>query len=899
MKLIRKFRALFRKEELDAEMAEEMRAHLELQTKENEAHGMSPEEAHYAARRAFGGVAQIQERCRDQRCWLWFEQTLADLSFAFRALRKNPGFSSVAVLTLALGIGANTSLFTALNTIMLRPLPAPEADRLAYVTNGRSESFSFPFYERLRQDTGAFSGFAAVQYRAARYELSVDGRTAESVPVQSVTGNFFTVLGVPALLGRTIGLDDDRLGAASPVVVIGHSFWQRRFGADPAVIGRSVQLNNVPLTIVGVMPPGFAGFEVGSNPDLWTPVQLVTQMDPRDSNRLAEGVDWLVLFGRLRDGVTREQAQTELRGIFRRQLEDQVSKNPSRSPEERARILNQTLDLHSGATGYVGVRSQLKQPLIILMASVGVVLLIACTNVAGLLLARGMARQREFSVRAALGAGRGRIARQLATESLLLALMGGSLGLLFAQWGTRFLAAYLVQSDTVVTLEPDGRVLLFTIVVSLLTGVIFGFVPAWRLSRLDLVTAMKHQGSALAGGVRPRLQPALVVAQISLSVLLLAGAGLFARTLYNLRSLDLGFVPGNLIALSVDPGRWRPAPTEVGVLQKRLLTELATLPGVHSVSIGGAGMLSGNGYNTGFAIEGYPPVPDEELRAAVLFAGPQFFETLRIPLLRGREFTLADEPPPGPSGAMATATVVILGETMARKFFGETDPVGRHILTGPKNAVRLEVIGVAKDTKYSRNLREKTPLEYYVPYYGAGVRMPPTFYLRTAQGVAATDVRRIITQVDPRLAIKDLRTMDEVINRLLMRERVIAQIVGFFSVFALFLASLGVYGLLSYGVSQRTREIGVRIALGATVRNVIALVVRQGLVLALTGCALGGIAALLLTRFVATLLYEVKPADPLTFTGVAVLLITVVVAACWLPARRAAKVDPMVALRAE
>jgi predicted permease len=835
-----------------------------------------------------------------------------DLKFAIRQLQKNPGFTAVAVLTLALGIGANTSLFTALDTILLRPLRAPEAGRLLYVASGSAENFSFPFYERLRSTAGAFSGFAAVQYGAARRELTataVGATEVESVPAQAVTGNFFAVLGVPPLLGRTLSVDDDRPGAAQPVVVISYAFWQRRFAADPAVLGKGVQLDDLPVTIAGVMPAGFGGFEIGANPDVWFPLQLVTQfgqgvtpLGARDRNRLAEGVEWLVLFGRLRSGVRREQAQAEVSVILRQQLEEQVARSPTLTAGERQRMLNQTIELHSGAAGYVGARSRFKQPLVVLMAAVGVVLLIACTNVAGLLLARGAARQHELAVRAALGAGRGRIVRQLVTESVLLAAMAGTLGLLFAQWGTRFLAAYLTQSDTAVSLEPDGRVLLFTIAVSLLTGVLFGLVPALRLSRLDLVTAIKQR--PVAGAAHSRLQPALVVAQVALSVLLLAGAGLFVRTLHNLRTLDLGFQPDNLLSLSLDPGRWSPAsPAQLNLLLQRVLGELETLPGVRSVSVGGAGMLTGNGYNTLFTVDGYSPAPDEEMRAAVILAGPRFFETLRVPLLRGREFTLADEPAPGPGGAPKPATVAILGETMARRFFGEADPIGRHIspTRGLLNGVRLEVIGVAKETKYSRNLREKTPVEFYVPFFGGGVRMPPTFYVRSEHSAAtiAGDIRRVVTRIEPQVTIRYLRTMDEAIDRLLVRERIIAQLVGFFSGFALLLASLGVYGLLSYSVAQRTREIGVRMALGATLRDVVRLVIQQGLTLVLFGGALGVAAALTVTRFIAALLYGVQPADPFTFAAVTGLLVAVALTACWLPARRAAKVDPMAALRCE
>ncbi len=418
------------------------------------------------------------------------------------------------------------------------------------------------------------------------------------------------------------------------------------------------------------------------------------------------------------------------------------------------------------------------------------------------------------------------------------------------------------------------------------------------------MTAVKQQANSVSGGARPRLQPTLVVAQVALSVLLLAGAGLFARTLHNLQTVDLGFRREHLISLSLDPGRWRPAnPSQLNALLHRVVSELETVPGVQSASVGGAGMLSGNGYSTAIDVEGYAPAPGEDMRAAITFAGPRFFETLGVSLLRGREFTPADEPAPAPDGAANPAPVVILGEAMARRFFGDTDPLGRHITITQwaLKGARLEVIGVAKDTRYSRNLREAMPLEFYLPFFGGGVRMPPTFYLRAGRSATAltADIRRAVTRLEPRVTVRDLHAMDEVIDRLLVRERIIAQLTGFFSVFALLLASLGIYGLLSYAVAQRAREIGVRMALGATLRDVVQLVLRNGLKLALVGCALGIGAALTVTRFVGSLLYGIQPVDPLTFAAVAILLLVVALTACWLPARRAARVDPMEALRSE
>ncbi len=900
---LRRLGGLFDKPRRDRDLDEELESHLQLHMEDGLREGLTPAEARRRAMVQLGGIEATKEACRDQRGLPWLESLGRDARYASRQLRKSPGFTAVAVLTLALGIGANTSLFTAINTVLLKPLPAQEADRLVYVASGQDEDFSFPFYERLRQSVSSLSVCAAVQIRVAQRELSDSGTggEAESIPTQAVSGSFFTGLGVPPLLGRALNTGDDRLGAAEPVVVISHSLWQRRFAGDPSIIGRGVRLDNVSLTIVGVMPPGFVGFQPDVNCDVWWPLQLVSQFGGRERNALSEGFSWLVLFGRLREGVTREQAQAEVTTFFRRQLEDEVAKNPHRPPAERERILSRTLDLHSGAAGYVGARREFKQPLIILMAAVGVVLLIASTNIAGLLLARGAARQREFAVRSALGAGRGRIVRQLVTESVLLALAGGIVGLVFAQLGTSFLTRFLAQSSAPVILRPDGRVLLFTVVVSLGIGVLFGLAPALRLSRLDLVATIKNQGGGMAGPARGRLQPSLIVAQVALSVLLLAGAGLFARTLHNLRTADFGFQRENLLSLSVGSERWRPAPAESNALLKRLLSEMEVVPGVRGISVGGAGLLTGSGLTMDFAADGYAPAPGEEMKAKVVLAGPRFFEALRVPLLRGREFTSADEPAPAPDGADTHAKVAIIGETMARRYFGNADPIGRHITVDGEEKVRLEIVGVAKETKYSRNVRDETPLEFYIPYFGSGIRMPPTFYLRTDQSAEALvpEIRRIVAQVEPRLTIRRLLPMDEVIDRLLVRERIIAQLVGFFSLFALLLASLGLYGILSFRVAQRTREIGVRMALGATLQNVAALVIRQGLLLVMVGSVLGVCVALVATRFVATLLYGVTPADPFVFAAVVAVLLAVALAACWLPARRASRIEPMSALRAE
>jgi predicted permease len=896
--MIVRFGGLFNKQRKDRELDAEIESHLHMHIEDNLRLGMAREEARREALIKLGGIESTKEIYRDQRGLTELETLWQDIRYGARMLRKDPVFTVVAVLTLALGIGANTSLFTAIDTLMFRPLPARDGDRLVLAAKGREE-FSFPFYERLRDALTSLEGLAASQFQAPRRAFLVSGAKSEpqEISSQGVTGNFFSLLGVPPLLGRTFIEDDDRKGAAQPVVVISYAFWCQRFGSDPGVIGLSARLDNVPITIIGVMPPDFVGFEADVKPELWWPLQLVSQLETRQSP-MGEGVSWLVLFGRLRNSVSREQAQAEASVFFRHQLEEQVATNPNRPAAERERILSQKLEFLPGRAGFVGARGEFRQPLSVLLAAVFVVLLIACTNIAGLLLGRGLVRQQEFAVRAALGAGGGRIVRQLITESFLLALLGGAAGLIFAWMGTTFLASFIAQSSTPLPITPDVRTLLFTVAVSLLTGLVFSFAPAWRFSRLDLVTAIKNRGTTTTGSSFARLQPLLVVAQVVLSVLLLTCAGLFARTLWNLRTADFGFHGDNLVCLSVNLRSGPRNAAQQELLLRRILTELESLPGVRGVSLGGAGVLTGNGISMDVAIEGYSPARDEEMRASAVLAGPRFFETMRVSLLSGRDFTPADEPPPGES---AHATVAIIGDGMARRFFEGTDPVGKHLTVDSAEKVRLEIVGVAKDTRYSPNLRAKMPLELYIPFFGSGIRMPPTFYLRTDQPAAAlaSGVRQVLGRVGPELRIRNISSMHEVIDRLLLRERIIAQLVSFFSGFALLLSCLGLYGILSFQVSQRTREIGVRIALGATLRSVISLVVQQSLKFVLLGGALGLVVALGTTRFLKALLYGVTPVDPITFAAVLCVLASAASLASWVPARRATKVDPMVALRSE
>jgi predicted permease len=825
-----------------------------------------------------------------------------DIRYGTRMLRKNPGFTAVVVVILAVGIGANTAIFTVINAVLLRSLPVKNPDELVQVVvtgeSGRPDySFSYPFYEHLRDGGRSLSGlFAAGGVgQSDRLVVPNGGNTeTEFVRAQPVSGNFFGVLGVPALLGRVITAADDRPANAQAVAVISHGFWQRCFGGDPSVVGRAITFNDRPFTIVGVTPPGFFGFQPGENPELWWPLQMAPQ-------RLAEGYNVLRLMGRLASGAERRRAEAELAVVFQRYRDQYAASRAAKwSVDERQEFFSHTFELRPGHAGWTGLRDQFRQPLLVLMSGVAAVLLIACANVASLLLARAAARQREFSMRTALGAGRLRLVRQLLTESLLLALLGGVLGVLFAHGGTRGLQSVMqVPSDPVsLRLAPDGRVLLFTTAVALLTGLLFGLAPAYRSSRIDLASALKGAAGSLAGGAsRQRLHPSLIVAQVALSLVLLIGAGLFVRTLRNLKGLDAGFNRENVILFNLNFTR-QPDAARWPALYKELLGRLEVLPGVRSASLFSEGYLTGFDWTTGLCPEGYVAAPGENLECADVRVGSRFFETFGTTLLSGREFGPQDERPVGKANATTPGTAII-NQTLARRYFGTEDPLGRLIVsTGSQK--HFEIVGVVPDAKY-RSLREPSPPTFYIPFFQEPGGGWAHFALRTTGNPRATmaSLTSVVRDVDRTVRVRDVRTMNDVVNASVHQERLLAHLGGFFGLFALALACFGLYGVLSFAVVQRTREIGVRVALGARRRDVLSLVVGRGLRLALLGSGIGLVGAFGLTRLVANLLFGVTPADPLTFVSVTLLLLAVTVLASWLPARRAARIDPMVALRSE
>ena len=902
--ILLRLRSLFRRAQVEQELDEELRYHVERQTEENIAKGMTEEEARCAALRAMGGVERRKEECRDMRRVRLIEDLAQDLRYGLRTLRKSPGFTAVAALSLAFGIGANTAIFSLINALMLRPLRVKNAQELALFSitgpSGTGHGFDYTTYETFRDGNQSFTGvIAADRGWRARLLVNEPGAGVESVQEQRVSGNFFSVLGVNAVVGRTLIEADDNPSNPQPGAVISYEYWRRRFGLDPQVVGQRVTVNDTALTIVGVAPPGFFGFEVGARPELWWPARA-------DISRL-KGWGWFRVIGRLRPGVSIAQAQAEMETIFQRLLNDEAARSTDWTPTERRKHFEEHVSLEAGSAGHTDLRQEFRQPLFILMVAVGLTLLIACVNVANLLLARAATRRKEIAVRLALGAGRFRLLRQSLTENVLLSLLGGAAGLLFARVFLRGLITYLPQQahKTTLNVSPDARVLAFTLLVSILTGLLFGLAPAWQATRIHLTASLKDQSGASAGQSRLTLNKALVVAQVALSLFLLIGAGLFARSLRNLRTLDAGLNYENIVQFRLDTsGDY--GGERLSDLYKRMLARLESLPGAQSATLSNYSLLEGAIVRTGVSIPGYTPPPDKNMSSNTITVGPRFFETMKMPILAGRDFGPQDEPPLAPpknasaatgpkSPAEAPPLSAVVNQAMARYFFGNENPVGKRFVGSGQ---MIEIIGVTRDSKHV-NLREQPQRVFYLYFFQQPWQDIATFQLRVSgQTVDYTAmIERLARELDPQAPAVGLRMMRDWVDDSLTQERFIAQLGSAFSLFALLLACVGLYGVMSYTVARRTNEIGIRMALGAQRSDVVGLVLRETMLLVVIGVIIGLSAALGATRLIASLLYGLTPNDPLTIALASMLLLTVAALAGYLPARRASRVDPMVALR--
>ena len=996
---------------------EDIRDHIERETQDNIEGGMAAQEARYAAVRKFGNVTRVKEETREVWSLVWLEQLLQDMRFGLRMLRKSPGFAAVAILTLALGIGANTAIFSLIDAVMLRSLPVDNPSQLVllkwgarnapnihgYMTSGDCPtnlrpgaanpsgcSFSEPLFREIAQ-ANVFSATAAFA-TAGRLNLTGNG-SATVINGQLVSGDFFHTMGLKAAAGRLFDAADDTASAA-PVAVLNYGYWQSAFGGSREVVGRTIELNNVPFTIVGVAEQRFAGITPGSDYHVWLPLSDAQRIsDPmRWQNRSGDVSNWwLTIIGRLKPGTQLAQAQAAVSGLFSNEMlhgsvllfhagETAGASGPrmgapisGRVGVQRQTVVggtpppqpapgngpvparregpsgpmlqsagnkpvvspapqgaapagppgsdggpqslstaadNPQVTLLPAQTGLTGARSQYSNPLYLLMLAVGIILLIACANVAGLMLARAAARQKEMAVRLALGAGRARVVRQLLTESVMLSVLGGALGILFAYWGAHAIISFVSSNQA----RPLGfaagvdlRVLGFTVTVSLLTGILFGIAPTLRSARVVLTPALKEgQGSSASlghsGGKWFSIGNALVVAQVALAIVVLVGAGLLVRTLQNLRSIDVGFDSHNILIFGIDPTLIGYKGAQVDNFYRDLQGRLSETPGVKSASYSMVPLLSDGLMITMFHWPGTPQ--DQNSEADVLGVGPNFFETLHIPFLAGRGFNASDFKLSALNGGAtptSAPTPVIVNQAFVEKYLSKENPLGKQFGesaggAGDPPSPGYEIIGVVRDAKYNSLRREIHAMMYHPQNFGGA-----SFELRTAADPQAIlpAIREVVAQVNTNLPLFDVKTESQQIDRLLFQERLVARLSGFFGLLALVLACVGLYGLLSYEVSRRTREIGIRLALGARPGSVLKLVLRQGIVLAIVGAAVGIGVALGVTRYLTSMLYDVHANDPLTMIAVAILLTLVALAACCIPARRAMRVDPIVALRYE
>ncbi len=882
--LAARFRGLFGDQRADRELDDEIEMHLRLLTERYVRQGMTKAEATSAARRQFGNVTLLQEASREMRGIRSIETIFQDLRYGLRMLRTHKALTAVAVFSLALGIGANTAIFSLIDAVLLKMLPVERPEQLYFIQNHRTRQQEgidpappYPCYERFLNRQQSFSDLA-VFVNPFNIRVTIDGQIDEPTG-QYVSGNYFSLLGINTVLGRTLSPADDAM-TDGIMAVISYNYWIRRFGQNPAVIGKVVQISGKPVTIIGVTPPEFYGLDPSMAVDISLPIRMEYAKSMANS-----GAWWFRAAGRLKPGIEVEHARVELDTIYKTFIAD-IGNSGALKYFDR-------IELASASKGLNTLRKQYSRPLLALMAIVALVLLIACANVANLLLARATARRKEFAVRLALGAGRLRLLRQMLTESLLLVSLGGLLGLLFARRGSAVLVNLLgiEQGKFLVNPPLDYRVLLFTTAVSLLTGLLFGLAPALQAARIDPNPTLKDSaGTTRIGGLL--VGKSLVVAQVGISLLLLVGAGLFLRTLHNLKNVDAGFQRDGVMMMSVKPAENVYRGTQLSSLWKDLLARVERLPGVRSASLSDRIPLSGGSLGIAVKVPGFTPSSDQDRIISLNQVSPRYFQTFGIALLSGRVFADSDNE--------TAPKVALLNESAARFYFGDRNPIGEQITIIHK--IRdYQIVGVVKDSRYQK-LREPDARMIYLP-----IRQPLDPLGGLALAVRADDrptelvnpIRNEARAAGSDILLTNIATLSEQVDRTLAQERSIATLSLIFGLLALLLAAIGLYGVMSYDVARRTHEIGVRMALGASARRVVQLVMRETLGWVVLGVTLGLGATLAATRWVESLLFGLKPRDPLTIGLAVLLLLAVAAVAGYLPARRAARVDPLVALRRE
>jgi predicted permease len=837
------------------------------------------------------------------------ETLFKDIRYGFRGLLRRPAFTIVALIILALGIGANTAIFTLINAVLLKPLPVVKPEELVLFDDSTGEGtsisdgdpqagqvhrFSYAAYKYFREHDHSFQELSAMRSGESRVSVRhPEAQTSGSVERASahlVSGNYFVVLGVNPQQGRLLSNDDDR-PAAPPAAVISDDYWKQKLNGDKQAVGKTVLLNGTAFTIVGIMPSGFFGERVRRSPDYWLPLTFQPQIELRQSFLDQKSAYWLTLLGRLKPGIQIDQAQAAANIELRQFTTDQVGAKLSDGAKQA--IANTYVKLVPGGRGISGLRKFYAQALRILMVIVGLVLLIACANLGNLLLSRAATRQAEISLRQALGASRGRLMRQLLTESVLLSVTGGVAGILLAQWGVKLLVAR-VAATAPLDVKPDLSILLFSLGISLVSGILFGLAPAISATRTDLIAALKERTTIGRRG-RVNLGSVLVVAQVAISLILLVGAGLFARSLMNLQHEDLGFNRDNVLLATIDSRLAGYKPTELSALYRQLYDRLNALPNVRSATMVSYSPMSGSNSNSSLLVRGYSPQKGENMDATHFQIAPRFAETMGIPLLLGREFGLQD--------TVSSAKVAVVNHTFAEHYFPGQNPLGRRItFDSDSDKDDLEIVGVIGDIKHD-NAKEKAEQTVYEPIFQVQDQQTysNTLELRTTGDPlnVAAEVRAAITQVDNKLPVLDVKSLRAQTDESFSQERLLAQLVSFFGLLGLLLSCVGLYGIMAHAVVRRTNEIGIRMALGAERRNIIWMVLRESLLLVGLGLVIGVPAAWGAAHLIASQLFGLNPSDPVALSMAAVVLTVVAALAGYIPARRASRVDPLVALRYE
>jgi len=896
-----RLRNFFRKRKLDGDLDAEFQSHLAMLSDEHVRRGMTVEQAQHAARRDFGGVEQAKESYRDQRGLPFLETLVQDVRYALRMLRKSPGFTAVVVLTLALGIGANTAIFSLMNAVLLQSLPVRHPEQLLVLRytdaqpRGAEEDFSYPMYQVLRDKSAVFDG--VLTRSGVSFNVTYAGQS-EWAYGELVSGNYYEVLGVRPWLGRLLSPEDDRTPGAHPVAVLSYGYWQARFGGDPSIVGRKILLDAQPMTVVGVSAPGFFGTEMARDPSITVPMMMTLVFKPVPANRMQSARHrWLTILARRNPEISVSKAQASTDVLYHQALEEQLNAlGSSVNAHDRGRVLSSHIQLDDGSQGFAHLRGEMQRPLVLMFCVTAMVLLVACANLANLLLARSAKRRKEVAVRLAIGAGPGRLIRQWLTESILLGLLGGAAGILFAFWLKTGLIRFLPADFSSNLKAPmDAKVMGFLVIASVFTGLLFGLAPALQISRSSVTEAMHGEAAVTVSHEHVfSLRNALVFLQVALSLPLLIGAGLFLHSLRNLRGVDTGFVKENVFLANLNPSLNGYSTERIRGLYGDLLSRLRTLPEVRAASLTTSSVISGGWDQDSVRVEGYQPRQEEEVSPNNAIISPGYFSSLGIPFVSGRDFTDQD--------TAARPKVVIVNQTFAHYYFGDANPLGKRLSMDddPKAPLDMEIIGVVRDAKYV-NLREKPRRHFYTALAQQPRLFDMTLQVRTANDPRSIGdlVRAQVHDLDPNLPLYATTTLEIQIDNSLIAERLLSWLSSMFGMLATLLASVGLSGVVAFSVARRTREIGVRMALGAQRRDILFLAMSQMVPAVGLGLVVGLAAAYALNHLLGSMLYDVGSTDLATFAAAGILLATVAALAAYLPARRAAQVDPLMALRYE